>query len=154
MKKEEILVGITIFLFGALTTFLSLKMPIGTFRMAGTGLFPLCLGILLMVLSTIFISKQILLQKKSGLPKETHATASGATKQMVLFLGSMGLAIVLLDRLGYPLTALLLMMALLRSLGMRRWAFNFLLSLITAGVSYILFVHWLKIPMPKGWIGL
>jgi hypothetical protein len=56
MKRDEVVVGIVIFLFGAATTLLSLKMPIGTFRMAGTGMFPLFLGILLMILSAVGIA--------------------------------------------------------------------------------------------------
>jgi len=54
LKRDEVMVGIVIFLFGAITAVLSLKMPIGTFRMAGTGMFPLFLGILLMLLSSLF----------------------------------------------------------------------------------------------------
>jgi hypothetical protein len=47
VKKDEAFVGVMIFLFGLITTFLSLKMPIGTFRIAGTGMFPLCHGMAL-----------------------------------------------------------------------------------------------------------
>jgi hypothetical protein len=54
MNRDEIVVGTVIFLFGVITTFLSLRMPIGTFRAGGTGLFPLCLGIILMILSGAF----------------------------------------------------------------------------------------------------
>jgi hypothetical protein len=66
----------------------------------------------------------------------------------------MVLATAFLNKLGYPLTSFLLMMALLRSLGVKKWIFSLVLSLIIAGASYFLFVQWLKIPMPKGWIGL
>ncbi len=147
------IVGIVVFLFGTITALLSLKMPIGTLRMAGTGFFPLCLGILLMILSAAFVIKQYLQHKKMAAPQETHAKTSGATKQMGLFLGAMVLATLFLNVLGYPLTSFLLMVALLRSLGMKRWGFNILTSFITAGVSYFLFVQWLTIPLPKGWIG-
>ena len=40
MKRDEIIGGIILFLFGGITILLSLQMPIGTFRAAGTGLFP------------------------------------------------------------------------------------------------------------------
>ncbi len=155
MKKDEIVVGMVIFIFGGITTLLALKMPIGTLRMAGTGFFPLCLGILLMVLSAAFVLQKFIQQRTLATPKETHPReASGSTLQMGFFLGAMVLAILFFNRLGYPLTAFVLMVALLRSLGMKRWVFNLLLSVITAGVTYFLFVQWLKIPMPKGWIGL
>jgi hypothetical protein len=47
-----------------------------------------------------------------------------------------------------------LMLALLRILGVKRWRLNLPLSFITAVVCYFLFVQWLKIPLPKGLIGI
>ena len=153
MKRDEIFGGIAIFLFGMATALLSLGMPIGTFRMAGTGLFPLCLGILLMVLSVLFLLKLYVKGKKlTG--KKPMAELTGATKQMLLFLGAIVFATLFFNKLGYPLISFLLMVALLRILGMRRWIFNISLSFMTAVVCYFLFVNWLKIPLPKGWIGL
>jgi hypothetical protein len=58
------------------------------------------------------------------------------------------------NQLGYPLSAFLLMALLLRILGVKKWAINLPLSFVTAAISYFLFVQWLKIPLPKGWIGL
>ena len=57
MKRSEALGGGVIFLFGAVTAVLSLQMPIGSFRAAGSGLFPLCLGILLMALSAAYVGR-------------------------------------------------------------------------------------------------
>jgi putative tricarboxylic transport membrane protein len=147
-------VGIVIFLFGAVTTFLSLKMPIGTFRMAGTGMFPLCLGILLMILSGVFILKIFFQVKEEQVKKEVSIESSGSPIQLILFLGTMVLATLFFNQLGYPLTSFLLMMALLRILGIKRWGLNILISVVTAVGSYFLFVQWLNIPMPKGWIGI
>lgn len=141
-----------IFLFGVVTTFFSLKMPLGTFRMAGTGLFPLCLGVLLIVLSSLFLIK-LYLQKKEGKHVITVQLPS-SIKQLMLFLGAMLLATLFFNRLGYPLVAFLLMVSLLKILGMKRWRTVLPLSFITAIVCYFLFVQWLKIPLPRGWIGL
>jgi putative tricarboxylic transport membrane protein len=154
LKRDEIVVGIVIFLFGAVTTILSLKMPIGTFRIAGTGMFPLCLGILLMILSGAFILKIVSQGKKEQIKKETSIESSGSPTQLILFLGTMVLATLFFNQLGYPLTSFLLMVALLRILGIKRWRQNILISVVTAVGSYFLFVKWLDIPMPKGWIGL
>ncbi len=154
MKRDEVVGGIIVFLFGGVTTILSLKMPIGTFRTAGAGLFPLSLGILLMVLSALFLislaSKQRMTSAKSGTAPQTEAS----TKQMILFLGVMVFAVLCFNMLGYPLTAFFLMVSLLRVLGTKRWFFAVMLSLAVSIGSYMLFVQWLKIPLPKGWIGL
>jgi hypothetical protein len=154
MEKDEMASVIVLFLFGAVTALLSLRMPIGTFRMAGTGMFPLFLGILLMILSGAFILKIFFQDKKEQVKKKASIESSESPVQLILFLGTMALATLFFNRLGYPLISFLLMVALLRILGIKRWRLNILISVVTAVGSYFLFVKWLDIPMPKGWIGL
>jgi len=147
--------GVILFLFGGLTTLLSLRMPIGTFRAAGTGLFPLLLGIILMILSGLFLLNLFLRKEKGAERKESPVEAiPGSIAPVLLFLGMMGLATLFFNSLGYPLVAFLLMVTLLKILGTKRWSVNILLSLATAAASYFLFVQWLKIPLPKGWLGI
>jgi putative tricarboxylic transport membrane protein len=153
LKRDEIIGGIVIFLFGAVTTLLSLRMPIGTFRSAGTGMFPLILGILLMFLSVLFLLR-LYLKKQAMREKLSEGGIPESSKPLILFFGTMVLVTLLFNRLGYPLSSFLLMFALLRILGVKRWRFNLPLSFITAAVCYFLFVQWLKIPLPKGWIGI
>jgi len=88
LKKDEIIVGIVIFLFGLITTSLSLKMPVGTFRMAGTGMFPLFLGILLMILSGVFVLKPFFQGEEKQERKEAPMESSESPMQMILFLGA------------------------------------------------------------------
>lgn len=153
-EKEEIWVALIIFLFGVITVLFSFKMSIGTFRMPGTGMFPLLLGILLMVLSGVFILKISLQNKKIIADKGSTSEIQGFPIKLIIFFGAMALATAFFKQLGYPLTSFLLMIALLRTLGNRNWGFIFLLSFLTAVVSYFLFVQWLKIPLPKGLVGL
>jgi len=154
LRRDEVLGAILLFLFGCVTAILSLRMPIGTFRMAGTGLFPLCLGILLMVLSSFFLLRLHSQAKKRPEKEERIAEMPGASRPLVFFLGAMVLATIGLNPLGYPLVSFLLVLSLLRILEMKRWGLNILISLVTAVGSYFLFVQWLHIPLPKGWIGL
>ena len=154
LNRDEIAGGIVIFLFGAVTTVFSLGMPIGTFRKSGTGIFPLCLGILLMILSGIFFLKLFFQNKKPSEKKESVAAIPKSTRQMIFFLGAMVLATLFFNRLGYPLSSFFLMLALLRILGVKRWKINLPISFVAAAVCYFLFVQWLKIPLPKGWVGI
>ncbi len=153
MNREEVIGGTLIFLFGAVTAYFSLRMPLGTFRAAGSGLFPLGLAILLMVLSIVLLIKAYVRGKPIG-EKKPNSEAPRSTKQVVLFMGAIALATLLFKPLGYPLMWFLLLFALLRILGVRSWAYNLSLSLLTATGAYFLFVLWLQIPLPKGWIGL
>jgi hypothetical protein len=154
MKRDELIGCGIVFLFGGITAILSLQMPIGTFRMAGSGLFPLCLGILLMILSLLFLLNLLFAKALAPQRPEVAAPAPGATKQMLEFLGASALAAAGLGILGYPLTSFLLMLLLLRILGIKRPFLLITLSLVTAAASYLMFIRFLKIPLPKGLIGL
>jgi putative tricarboxylic transport membrane protein len=153
LNRDEAIGGILIFLFGAVTAYFSLSIPLGTFRAAGSGLFPLGLGILLMGLSIALLVKGRV-QGKPIREKKPHSEVPRSAKQVILFIGAIALATLLFEQLGYPLVSFLLLFALLRILGVRRWAYNLALSLLTATGAYFLFVLWLQIPLPKGWIGL
>ena len=153
MNRDEIIGGALLFLFGAVTAYFSLRMPVGTFRAAGSGLFPLGLGILLMGLSIVLLIKAGA-QRKPVTEKKPSDEFSQPTKQVILFTSAIALAILLFKELGYPLMSFLLLLALLRILGVRSWAYSLSLSLLTATGAYFLFVVWLQIPLPKGWIGL
>ncbi|MDI6726099.1 MAG: tripartite tricarboxylate transporter TctB family protein [Smithellaceae bacterium] len=153
-KRDEAIGGIVFFLFGMAVIIMSLQLSIGTFRVAGTGLFPLCLGILLMILSGIFILNLFFHREAGGGKKAPPPEITGSAKRVILFLGAVALATALLNPLGYLLTSFLLLLSLLGLLGMTRWIPRLLISLIAAGASYLLFVSWLKIPLPKGWPGI
>jgi putative tricarboxylic transport membrane protein len=154
VNRDDVISGILLFFFGGITAVLSLRMPLGSFRMAGAGMFPFCLGILLMLLSSGFLLKLFLKGKKTAGRKGRATGLPGATQQLNLFFGAMVLATLFFNTLGYPVVAFLLMSALLRILGVKRWILNILISLVTAVGSYVLFVQWLQVPLPKGWPGL
>jgi len=151
-RHEAIGAGV-LFLFGAVTAVLSLRMSMGTFRNAGSGMFPFCLGLLLMILSILFLLN-LHLKRTKGSDQKSMGGEPVSVKQLLLFFGAIVLATLFFSRLGYPLMSFLLLLALLRVLGMKRWSGILLLSFATAVVTYFLFVQWLNIPLPQGWIGI
>jgi hypothetical protein len=154
MKRDDLIGCGVVFLFGAVTAALSLQMPLGTLRMAGSGLFPLILGLLLMGLAALYGTALLLAGKGSRPPAEAAAAPAANTRQVVLFLVITAGATLGLQFLGYPLFCLLLTFFLLRLLGVRRPAPLVGLSAFIAAGAYLIFVWFLKIPLPKGWIGL
>lgn len=153
MNRHEAIGAGVLFLFGAVTAVLSLRMSMGTFRNAGSGMFPFCLGLLLMILSILFLLNMYLKGTKGSDQKSIEGEPV-SVKQILLFFGTIVLATLFFNSLGYPLMSFLLLLALLRVLGMKRWPVILLLSFATAVVTYFLFVQWLKIPLPQGWIGI
>jgi putative tricarboxylic transport membrane protein len=154
MKRHDLIGGGIVFLFGGITAAFSLQMPIGTFRMAGSGLFPLCLGILLMFLSLLFLLNLLFGKKATPQTGEPAAATPANAKLVLQFLTVTAAATLCLRFLGYPAFCFLIMLFLLRILGIRRPALLLGISVLTAACAYLLFVWFLKIPLPKGWIGL
>lgn len=149
MKHGEIVGGVVVFLFGALTALLSAQLPLGTLRMAGAGLFPLLLGVALMALSAFQVGRAVLAKT----PEAGEAKAPslrGPSRQMLLFMAATMAATAGLPVLGYPLASFFLMAALLFILGVKRPVPLLAISILTAVGCYLLFVRWLKIPLPKG----
>ena len=154
MNRNDALGGALIFLFGALTVYLSLRMPLGTFRAAGPGLFPLCLGLLLVVLSSIFTLATVMRLRRGGRQEGKPPEGTGSVKPVLGFMAVIAFAAGFLEHLGYAPTAFIVVMALLQILGGRYWRRNLLISLAAGAVSHFLFVRWLQIPFPQGVLGL
>ncbi|HYL81832.1 MAG TPA: tripartite tricarboxylate transporter TctB family protein, partial [Candidatus Acidoferrum sp.] len=140
-------------LLGGITALASLQLPLGTLHRPGSGFFPLILGLILMALAFCH-----LWQSRRAAPAPATPVASqgrrGSVWRVLLFLGAIALAMALLDTLGFPVVAFLLMVALLEILGIRRRRDSVVIALCTAVAAYVLFVQWLQIPLPKGWLGL
>ncbi len=144
---------VTLFVFGLATVILSLQLPIGNFRAPGSGLFPLILGLLLMALSACH-ALQLLRGREPAAASGADNRGPRSYQRVLLFLGAVGAVTALLTPVGFLLSAFLLLLVLMEILGVRPRMVSLLISLVTAGFSYALFVHWLQIPLPKGWWGL
>jgi putative tricarboxylic transport membrane protein len=146
--------GVLILIFGALTVVLSLEMPIGTLRAAGPGLFPLILGVLLVLLAGGFTLGTFLRNRRTQGAKPVSPELSGSAGPVVGFMAVIGFAAGFLDTLGYAPTAFVIVFALLQILGRRQWRWNLLISLATSAGSHFIFIRWLQIPFLQGWLGL
>jgi len=154
MKQDDIQGAVVFFLFGAITAILSLQMPIGSLRAAGSGLFPLGLGVLLMVLSSAVIVKAFwpaVEEKKEDICAQEEPVSA---LQVVAYLAIIVATTMLWGTLGYTIVSFLIMLGLLRILGVKQWSLNLTVSLLTAAGSYALFVYALRIPLPKGFLGI
>ena len=152
MRSKDAVGGVVMLLFGVLTGALSLQLPLGTFRAPGSGLFPFALGALLALLAVLYLNSLRRRGSEAAQPAPAHWLPP--LGRMPAFLAAIVAATALFVPLGFPVTAFVLMAALLRILGMKRWGAVLAISLGTALASYVLFVRWLQIPLPKGWIGL
>ena len=147
--------AISMFVFGAITAALSLQLPLGALRTPGSGFFPLALGLALMALAAGRGVQLYRARPEAAAPGTPAAPAAaegeGATRRVVLFVCGVIAAVALLQPLGYVLSSFLLMLVLLLILGLRPWYTSAGIAFVSAAACYVVFVFWLKIPLPPGW---
>jgi hypothetical protein len=160
--------AISLLLLGAVAVVLSLRLPVGTLRAPDSGFFPLVLGTLLVALAAAQ-GLQLWRARRparveaaggAGAPAAAEAAEAaqapgrdaGATGRVLAFLGVMAASTALLGPAGYVTASFLLMLGLLRVLGVR-WSVAGVLALACAVAAHVVFVRWLRIPLPVGPMG-
>jgi len=122
------------------------RLDIGRFSDPGPGLFPFLAGLSLAVFSVILVVKSRL---KAG-PKATSPWGHGNILKVVCVLGTVLSFRLLLPLLGYPFTAFLSLVVLIKIVGGRRWAYIVFWSILFSASSYVLFGKWLMVQFPRG----
>jgi hypothetical protein len=136
------------FLFALAAVFCikSLSLGIGSLRNPGAGFVPFGSAVLVGCLS-LFIFVKSLGEKKVELQ------FGKGWKKCAWVLGNLLFYFFFLERLGFPVTAFVLIFSLL-SLQSRRWVGIFLATLFTVFLSYVIFQFWLGVRLPKGILGI
>jgi hypothetical protein len=116
-----------------------------------TAFFPRILSLLLLIFSLILLA-QAMRAKETARGPEQIATQGwvriGAT------LATMAAFALVLETLGFLLSAFLLMVLLLRAIEAQPWHVVIGVALSTALISYLLFARLLGIPLPGGILGI
>jgi putative tricarboxylic transport membrane protein len=137
---------------------MALNMPRGRLAYPGPGLFPVIIGIFLVATALGCLIQEILSRKKRGerpaaspLPDRGSSAAPPRNVQKTFQL--MALMIIyalLLKPLGFLICICVFLIVAIRIFGYRRWVPALAMAVAIAGVSYVSFVLWLKVPLPMG----
>lgn len=128
---------------GVLIIFGTRTMNVGDFSRPGPGLFPLLLGILMILFSGIsfFISNRV------DLPELSRAFIP---RNVLYVIGILFAYRFSLPIFGYYLSTLLLLIILLKIVGRQKWLTTMVWSIFVTTTSGLLFIRWLEVPFPKG----
>ncbi len=123
----------------------ALAMPMGTLGNPGAGFLPFWVGIALGIMS---LALALGACRASGArqPGDEGWTGWRVTGMVVALL----LSVLALEPVGYLPTTFLLLAALLRILGERRWPTVLVFAAVATAGSYALFGSWLGVPLPAG----
>jgi putative tricarboxylic transport membrane protein len=132
---------------------MALSMPLGALRSPGPGLFPIIVGGAL-ILTAAACLIQNLVSNVPPAPALEDAAApvqtQGEVRKAWLLVAALILYVVALKPLGFPVALTLLLMAAVRIFGYRNWLGNFAMSVLMTVIAYIVFIVWLKVPLPLG----
>jgi putative tricarboxylic transport membrane protein len=147
MKRADVTVALILTGLAAFVLLEAGKLSFGSMRVPRTAFFPVILTTLLPMLSLILLG-QALRGAPTGRGSE-RIEAEGWFRIGATVVTLIGFALAL-ERLGFLLSTLLLMVLLLRAIESLAWHKVFAVALATSLVAYALFGWLLGIPLPAG----
>ena len=153
MKKADQWSGIALSILSAGMISAALRLPYGNLHNPGPGFFPLWLGVILGGMSIAFF-----VQTTRG--KESERTLKEILEEdvrwgkVLLVLGALIIYGFLMDTIGFLIVTFLLMIVLLRFIEPQPWKVVIGWALAGSVGSYLIFEVWMKLRLPKGFLGI
>ena len=153
MERYDKITSLFLLMLSVLICILSAKLPVGlgTWHDPGPGFLPFGSGLFLGILSLVLYLKSF--RKKSAgtraswFPKEQWVN-------LVLVLAALFVYAILLEVVGFFICTILLMFFLFKVMGGLRLAWAIGGSILFSLASYGVFDLWLKVQLPKGFLGI
>jgi len=146
MIKADRWIGVLFALFSSYICVESVRLGLGSFQQPGPGFISFCAAVILGALSLALV---FLAFFGRTIERETWHNQG---QIVMVFLAILGFAL-LLEWLGFVLTAFLLIGFLLKAVERRGWGFSVGVALVVAGASYVVFDVWLSAQLPAGILG-
>lgn len=152
MERSEILVSIICICVGVSIIYGSYLLHLGKFYNPGSGLFPFLVGCVIVFLSLLHITVQLLKPKGKEEGAASWPDRKG-WKQVGKVFFSLIIYTFCLEHLGFLLCTFLIMIFLLRIIAFRGLIFSIITSLAISVCSYLIFEVWLSMGLPKSFAG-
>jgi MFS family permease len=116
----------------------------------GPAFMPFWLGLVMALLALILLLRSL----KQQNPGASWLPRGEGLRDMLVVLAATVAFVALLNVTGMIIGTALYLAFLVRYLGRHRWWVTFAIALAAAGFNWLVFVHWLRVPMPEGmlWI--
>ena len=138
-------------LIGGAISILSWRIGLGSFREPGPGFVALASGISLVVIGVIITLQDTFSKHTSDAgPGSGRSLLQRQSPRLVYTLSLLVGYGLLLETLGYIVTTSLLMFGLFYDRGSNRFFPSVLASVLTVGLTYLIFNTWLRVQLPRG----
>jgi len=151
MNKSEIFSGLIVVAIGVALGIEAYRLPYMVEDVPGPGFLPLWLAGGILIAGATILMKSL---RGAGhsLPGITWPDGWG-WRQVLTMLGSLGVSLLLLTKLGFFITTTAFMALMIYSLGGRSWPTLIFAPIAAAGILYLVFAVWLNVPLPQGLFG-
>jgi putative tricarboxylic transport membrane protein len=148
MRRHILITSILGFMFGLAYLLEALSYSRGTMAQPGPGLYPLLLGILIL-LGSLGTGLEIMFRRFEKEKDAIWPRGANGRRLLTVLAASLAYAF-LLPYLGHPVIATLITFVVLQVMGVRSWPLKITLALLIGLGSYYLFAKLLTIPLPMG----
>jgi putative tricarboxylic transport membrane protein len=90
---------------------------------------------------------------RSADPGDAWLPRGDGLRRLVLVLGATTALVLLLNVVGMVVGTFLFLVGLFRYLDRQSWPLNIAVALAIAGLNFLVFTYWLRVPMPVGVFG-
>ena len=146
-RTADIVVGCGIALFGAFIIYASTLITGGAAHQLPPETFPMVVGILMLLCGSALAFKSWSIR---GVDLAIHWPDREGVRTLLVVLASVAVYIILLKPLGLPIASFLYIAFSIWYLKKSKWLLALVISLITAAISYILFIRLLALSFPAG----
>ena len=127
----------------------SWRLGVGQLRKPGSGLFPLLIGMFLLIVSFL-----LFLQTRSHTTTDKEGREKVRYRNILLCISSLYAYILVLEWLGFIVSTFFLILFLLKAIEHKGWRLAVTTALLTAAVSYAFFGIALRAALPRGILGI
>lgn len=153
MKKADQWSGFAFLIIAALICLGAAKLPYGTIHSPGPGFFPLWIGILLGAMSIGLILKTTRQTEKAKTIRDLVSEKIRWVKVLFVII-SLILYGALIDYIGFLVITFIFMAFLLRIVDPQPWKKVIGWALVGSIGCYFIFEVWIKLRLPKGFLGV
>ncbi len=147
MRLADLIGGVFVLILGFAVVFFSSQFTYYSEFGPGPGFLPLWVGIIICACGIYIV---IDLLRKRGGKEEFFKPRTRLGLQIFI---AIIVTFLLLPFLGFAIGLALFIGVTMRMMGKHRWALCGLTAIVTAIGIHFIFVSWLTIPLPRGWIG-
>ena len=115
----------------------------------GPAFLPFWLGVVMALLATTLLVGAL----RATEPGEAWLPDREGQRRLLLVLGATIAMVALLNLLGTVLATVLFLVGLIRFLDRHPWRLTLTVALSVAGFNFLVFSHWLRVPLPVGILG-